>query len=277
MSATSTVDLYLRWSAWRGLYERVGDPGVEYRQRLHYELDVLTSCQFSSYFLVVADIIATAKARGIRIGPGRGSAGGSLVAYCLGITDIDPLPSKLLFERFLNPERSGLPDIDVDAAEDRRDELLNIIVERYGEECVANLGTFGTVGAKAALKDSARVLGYSYRDGEERTWNLPRPKFGRAPTLAEYDGDRDDEIYQLAVGFEGKIRSESVHAAGVVISPEPLADVVPLRRQGGKGMNVIAFDMNEVEQLGLIKFDFLALRQLKIIDDAINLINREGR
>lgn len=243
----------------------------DYWRRATYELDTIISLGFADYFLVLADILEEARESGIRIGPGRGSAGGSLVAYALGITQLDPISSGLLFERFLNPDRVGLPDVDIDIQEDRREEVLDIARNKYGEECVASLGTFGTVGAKAALKDSVRVHGLSFSDGVERTRHLPPPKFGRSPTLAEYSGLRDD-IYDLAVELEGTVRSESVHAAAVVISPEPLKDIIPLRRAGGKGNWITGYDMHEIEALGLLKIDFLGLRTLKVIDDCQRML-----
>lgn len=245
-----------------------------YRERARYELDIITSLGFSDYFLVVADIVSKAKGKGIWVGPGRGSAGGSLVAYTLGITELDPLKHGLLFERFINPQRIGLPDFDLDIQEDRRDELLDYVVSQYGDEYVAMIGTFGTIGAKAALKDSARVLGYPYKTGEQLVGQLPPAKFGRQPTLNEYTGD-NDEVYQLAVELEGAVRSESVHAAAMVISPERLSDFTPVRRQTGKGRLITGFDMHELEDQGLVKTDLLGLRNLKVVDDCVQMLQRD--
>lgn len=267
----SKVELDYRAAQWLA---KTGLDG-EHRKRLNYELQTIKDLGFADYFLVVADVVNDAKEQGIRVGPARGSAGGSLAAFALGITSIDPIPSGLLFERFLNPERVGLPDIDIDIQEDRRDEVLAIAREKYGEECVAQLGTFGTIAAKAALKDAARVLGHPYRAGEEATWNLPRAKFGRSPSLSEYNGDRDTDIYQVAVGLEGTVRSESVHAAAVVVAPQSLQDQLPLRLQGGKGDWVTAYDMHEVEELGFVKTDILGLRTLKVIDDCLRMLGTE--
>lgn len=265
------ADFEIRDRAERWLDEHPSDANSE---RLFYELDTIISLGFTDYFLVVADVVNEARNEGIRIGPARGSAGGSLVAYALGITSLDPIPSGLLFERFINPERVGLPDIDIDISEDKRDRFLDIVREKFGRECVAANGTFGTVGAKASLKDSARVLGYNYKVGEEATYQLPPPKQGFSPTLDQFEGDKDSDIYKLAVGLEGTVRNESIHAAAVIISPEPLADLVPLRNPGGKGENVICFDMHEVEALGFVKTDFLGVRGLKVIDDCLSMLGQ---
>jgi hypothetical protein len=267
-----STDLYLRWAAWRGLEKRVPDYDDKYRARLKYELDTIIALQFADYFLVLAYILHAAREEGIRIGPGRGSAGGSLVAYALGITDLDPLLFGLMFERFLNPDRVSLPDIDVDVAEDQRARVLEIAREKYGADCVAQIATFGTIGAKAALKDAARVLGHPYKVGEERAQALPPAKFGRAPSLEAYTGPRD-EIYDLACGLEGTIRNESIHPAAVVIAPEPLKDQVPIRYAAGKGDAILALDMHEVEDLGYVKQDFLGLRTLKVIDDCLRMLS----
>jgi DNA polymerase-3 subunit alpha len=242
-----------------------------------YEMDVIGRMDFSDYFLVVADIVNWAKTQKIRVGPGRGSAGGSIVAYRLGITDLHPTTHGLLFERFLNPERVSLPDIDVDVMDTRRDEVLEYIVKKYGEDCVAQLGTYGIIGAKSAIHDATRVLGYSRRTGDNLTFRLPPMKFGRAPGLDEghWEGldTTESAILDLAQSFEGRIRNQGVHAAGVVISPVPLEDVIPLYRPLGKGGNITAFDMKEVDDSGLVKMDWLGLKNLSIIDDTVKTID----
>jgi DNA polymerase-3 subunit alpha len=243
-----------------------------YRTRLKYELDTISALGFEHYFLVMADIVKEARKRG-RVGPGRGSVGGSLVAFAAGITDLDPIAHDLLFERFLNPERVSLPDIDVDFQDTIRDEMVEWTAARYGRECVAQLGTYGTIGAKSAIHDAARVLGYSRRSGELLTYRLPPMKFGRAPSLAEGDWTNLDtverEILSVARSLEGRTRNMGVHAAGVVVSPEPLTEIVPLYRPGGKGGLVTEYDMDDVEKSGLIKMDFLGLKNLTVIDDTM--------
>lgn len=243
----------------------------EYQQRLGYELEVINSMGYPGYFLVEAHILREARKRGIRIGPGRGSAGGSLVAYSLGITDLDPIAHGLLFERFINPERISLPDIDVDVAESQRPEFIELVRELYGGEHVAIIGTQGTIGAKAALKDANRVLGGTYAAGERYTKNLPPPKFGRSPGLDQYSG-KEDQVVQLAKGFEGLIRSVGQHAAGVIISPDPLVDDLPLWHPANQETWVTGFDMHELEELGFVKLDYLGLRNLDIIDDCLRTV-----
>lgn len=245
--------------------------------QLTYELDVIEAMDFADYFLVVADIVNWAKRQGIRVGPGRGSAGGSLVAKGTGITDLHPLVHGLLFERFLNPDRPGLPDIDMDFMDTRRDEVIEYTTNKYGEDCVAQLGTYGTIGAKSAIHDATRVLGFTRRAGDLLTFRLPPMKFGRAPALSEgeWSGLTSEEqtILDLARSFEGRVRNQGVHAAGVVISPEPLRDLIPLYRPAGKGGNVTSYDMGDVEKSGLVKMDFLGLKNLSIIDDAMKTID----
>lgn len=243
-----------------------------YTTQLKYELETIINLGFADYFLVLADVVGYARERGIKVGPGRGSAGGALPAYLTGITDLDPVVHGLLFERFLNPERVSLPDIDIDIQDDRRDELLAWVRIKYGEDCVAHLGTYGTIGAKSALHDSARVLGRTRRASDLLTYRLPRPQFGRQPTLSQgnWDGISDSDIIVVdaAKSLEGKKRNQGVHSAGVVISPEPLVDIIPLYKNKGQGPWVTSFVMEEVEAIGLPKIDFLGLKNLTIIDNA---------
>lgn len=251
--------------------------GEEYIRRMEYEISTITGLGFADYFLVLSDILAEARSNGIRIGPARGSAGGSLVAYATGIQSLDPLHSGLLFERFLNPERRGFPDIDVDIQEDQREKVLEIARKHHGGEYVAAIGTYDNIKAKAALKDSARVLGHSYQDSEAYTRYVPRPTPTYQPQLSDYTGDKTDEVYKLAVKLEGTIRAESVHPAAIVISPEPLKDAVPLRYPSGKGNAVVCLDMHEIEELGFVKIDFLGLRTLKVIDDCLSMLERRSQ
>lgn len=247
---------------------------AEYQQRLNYELDTINSMGYAGYFLVEAKILRKARDEGIRIGPGRGSAGGSLVAYSLGITDLDPIKHGLLFERFINPERVSLPDIDVDVDESKRPRFLELVAEEYGYDRVAIIGTQGTIGAKAALKDANRVLGGAFKTGEEYVRRLPGAKFGRSPGLDQYKG-KEDEVVALARGLEGTIRSKGQHAAGVIISPEPLADLIPTWHPAGQKILVTENDMHEIEEQGYIKLDFLGLRNLGIIDACLERIGMD--
>lgn len=253
-----------------------GEDDSAYVERAYYELEVISKLGYAGYFLILSDVIQAAKQRGIRIGPGRGSAGGSLVAYLLGITELDPIRHGLLFERFLNPERASLPDIDVDIAEHQRPEFLDIVREYAGDGFVATIGTLGTIGAKAALHDSARVLGYPRYVSNDLVSSLPKPVFGKQPTLADGNWDQlttdENLILDVAEGLEGLVRSQGQHPAGVIISPEPLPPLLPLWRQGGKGHDITAFDMKSVEDLGFVKFDFLGLRNLSVIDTALETI-----
>lgn len=248
----------------------------EERRQLNYEIEVIGGLNFSDYHLVVADVVNWARTQGIRVGPGRGSAGGSLVAHALGITTLHPQKHNLLFERYLNPERVSLPDVDVDIQGDRRDEVLNYIIEKYGEEHVAQIGTYGSIGAKSALHDAARVLGKPRSLSDRLTFKLPSPAFGRQPSLREGSWNGLDseqiEVLTLAKSLEGKTRSPGIHAAGVVISSETLKTVLPLWKQTGKGRFVTAFDMEDVEHQGLVKIDFLGLKNLSIIDDCMNYL-----
>jgi DNA polymerase-3 subunit alpha len=284
-----TEDSWLRKEAVRGLLEKLGDKATEeYRVRLQYELDVMIKMGFPGYFLVVADLVAHAKKVGIRVGPGRGSAAGSLVAYSLGITGLDPIEHGLLFERFLNPERISMPDIDLDFDERRRSEMIRYATEKYGEDRVAQIITYGTIKSKQALKDATRVLGFPYAVGEKLTKALPPSVMGKDITLAGvfdakdarygeagefrelYEGDPDSKrVVDVAKGLEGLKRQWGVHAAGVILSREPLLDVIPIHRREADGAIITQFDMGACESTGLLKMDFLGLRNLSVLDDAL--------
>ncbi|MFI6267202.1 DNA polymerase III subunit alpha [Micromonospora sp. NPDC051006] len=256
-----------------------------------YELGVINQMGFPSYFLVVADFIQWAKKQGIAVGPGRGSAAGSLVAYALGITDLDPIPHGLIFERFLNPERVSMPDVDIDFDERRRGEVIRYVTDKWGEDKVAQIATFGTIKAKAAIKDSARVLGFPYAVGDRITKAMPPAVMGKDipltgifdpkhPRYAEageirglYESDPDvRKVIDTAKGIEGLIRQTGVHAAGVIMSAEPIIDHIPLMRRDADGAIITQFDYPNCESLGLLKMDFLGLRNLTIIDDAVKNI-----
>ncbi len=259
-----------------------------HRDRTQYELGVITAMGFPGYFLVVADLVRHAKESGIRVGPGRGSAGGSIVSYALGITALDPVAHGLLFERFLNPERISMPDIDLDFDERRRGDMIRYATELYGEERVAQIITYGTIKAKQAVKDSSRVLGFPYALGDRITKALPPPVMGKDLSLAAlfdpedsrysegaqfralYESDDEvNRVVETARGLEGLKRQWGVHAAGVILSAEPLLDVIPIMRREQDGAIITQFDMNACESLGLLKMDFLGLRNLTVLDDTV--------
>jgi DNA polymerase-3 subunit alpha len=256
-------------------------PLAVYEQRLREELMVICSMGFAGYFLIVWDIIRFARSRNIPVGPGRGSAAGSLVAYALRITDLDPLVYTLLFERFLNPERVSLPDIDMDFCMDRRGEVLNYVVEKYGSDHVAQIITFGTLGAKAAIRDVGRVLEMPYADADKVAKLVPNQlnitleqaleTEPRLRELVETD-PKVRELMTIARSLEGLARHASTHAAGVVISEEPLTDHVPLYK-GANDEIVTQYSMGDVEKIGLVKFDFLGLKTLTMIRRAETLIH----
>ena len=273
----------------RGLQHRYkGAVPEDARKQTAYEVGVITQMGFPGYFLVVADFINWAKDQGIRVGPGRGSAAGSIVAYVLGITDLDPIQHGLLFERFLNPERVSMPDIDIDFDERRRADVIRYVTQKYGEERVAQIVTYGTIKAKQAVKDSARVLGYPYAIGDRITKAMPPSVMGKDISLggifdpsnsrhAEagefrslYESDPDvKRVVDTARGLENLKRQWGVHAAGVIMSSEPLMDHVPLLRREQDGAIITQFDYPTCESLGLLKMDFLGLRNLTVIEEAL--------
>ncbi|WP_350342743.1 DNA polymerase III subunit alpha [Proteinivorax tanatarense] len=269
----------------QGLKKRYGNNiTVEAQQRLKYELDVINSMGYSGYFLITWDFINYAKENSILVGPGRGSAAGSLVAYSLGITNIDPLRYDLLFERFLNPERVTMPDIDIDFCYERREEVIDYVVEKYGEERVAQIITFGTMAARAAVRDVGRALGMPYGVVDKIAklipfeLNMTIEKALKIETKLAELYKQDEEIKQLidiSKSLEGMPRHSSTHAAGVVISKEPLTEYVPLQTSD-HGV-VTQFPMNTLEELGLLKMDFLGLRTLTIINEAVKIIKKTKR
>ncbi len=253
----------------------------DYMERLNYELSVIGEMGFNDYFLIVADFIKFAKSKGIPVGPGRGSAAGSLCAYALGITGIDPIENKLLFERFLNPERVSMPDIDIDFCYERRGEVIDYVTRKYGEDRVAQIVTFGTLQAKAAVRDVARALGLPYSTGDIVAKKITRDYKDINDALAKnndlrelYDGDDNiKKIIDTAARVEGMPRHASTHAAGVVITRDEVSSYVPLAKNGDQV--VTQFTMTEIEQLGLLKMDFLGLRTLTVINDAVNYIKEQ--
>jgi DNA polymerase-3 subunit alpha len=287
---------YLRARVEEGLRRRYGEPpAAEAVERMEMELGVITRMGFDAYFLIVWDFIAYAKDHGIAVGPGRGSAAGSIVAYCLAITDVDPLRYDLLFERFLNPERVSMPDIDIDFSVRGREQVMRYVVEKYGRESVAQIVTFGRMFPRAATRDAARVLEHDYGVGDRLAKLIPDPIMGRSPSFEDClrpgeplrlacDSDPiAKQIVDVARGLEGIVRNSSIHAAAVVIAEGPLTDVVPLQladsnqvdANGNKIFRIVTqFSMKPVEQLGLLKMDFLGLRNLDVIEDALDIIER---
>lgn len=264
-----------------------GDWQQPYRDRLEFELDVIIQMGFPGYFLIVADFIQWAKAHDIPVGPGRGSGAGSVVAWALTITDLDPIKLGLLFERFLNPERVSMPDFDIDFCETRRGEVIRYVQAKYGRDQVAQIITFGTMKARAVLKDTGRVLQMSYGQVDRLAklvpnlptdpWTLDRALNGVSELAAEYRGDKDvRHLFDLAMKLEGLPRHSSTHAAGVVIGDRPLADLVPLYRDPRSDMPVTQFDMKYVEGAGLVKFDFLGLKTLSVLKKAVQLLAKRG-
>ncbi len=272
-----------------GCKRRYGDtPGDGVIERLEYEIDVIKTMKdgaFVNYFLVTADFINWGKARGIPIGPGRGSAAGSIVAYCMGITDLDPLPFDLLFERFLNPGRVSMPDIDIDFCERRREVVINYVREKYGHECVAKIITFGQMKAKAAVRDVGRVMEVPLHEVDKIAKAIPagpgvnlRDALQSQPALQDEvkKNPRNKELVEKALTIEGLYRNASTHAAGIVIADRPLIERVPLYRHSSTNDISTQYTMNYVEAIGLLKMDFLGLRTLTVIDDALGLIERGG-
>ncbi len=276
----------------RGLQNRYpGGISDAVRARADFECGIIASMGFCGYFLVVADFIQWAKDNGIRVGPGRGSGAGSIAAYAMRITDLDPLVHGLLFERFLNPERISMPDFDIDFDERRRGEVIRYVTEKYGDDRVSQIVTYGTIKAKQAVKDASRVLGYPFGMGEKLTKAMPAPVMGKDVPLAKifdpsdrrygeggefralYESDADVRtVVDTAKGLEGLKRQWGVHAAGVIMSSEPLIDIIPIMRREQDGAIITQFDYPTCESLGLIKMDFLGLRNLTVLDDAVQNI-----
>jgi DNA polymerase-3 subunit alpha len=287
---------YLRELVFEGLRERYGDPipagAVE---RAEMELGVIERMGFSGYFLIVWDFVSYAKDNGIAVGPGRGSAAGSIVSYALAITDVDPLRYDLLFERFLNPERVSMPDIDIDFSVRGREQVMRYVVAKYGRDRVAQIVTFGRMFPRAATRDAARVLGHDYGAGDRLAKLIPDPMQGRPPSFTDclkpgeplrgaYETDPvAKQIIDVAQGLEGIVRNSSIHAAAVVIADRPLTDIVPLQLADAGGLDengdkayrtVTQYSMKPIEEIGLLKMDFLGLRNLDVIEDALDIIER---
>jgi len=264
-----------------GIEEKFGKETPEIMERLTRELSVIKEMGFSDYFLIVSDFVSFAKRKGIRVGPGRGSAAGSLVSYLLGITEINPLQYNLLFERFLNPQRISLPDIDIDFSDERRDEVIEYVRKKYGEDRVAQIATFGRMEARGVIRDVGRVLGYSAKEMDRIAKLIPfgmnfNDALANEPLLKkEMESDENKrELFELSMKLEGLIRNFSTHAAGIVIGDTPLSDLVPLQFTKDKSVTT-QYDKDVLEEMGLLKMDFLGLRTLTVIENALTLINRE--
>lgn len=273
--------------AYDGLSVKIGpDPEDIYKNRIKMELDVIRKMGYASYFLIVWDFINYARSNGIPVGPGRGSAAGSIVSYCLGITDIDPVKYHLLFERFLNPERISMPDIDVDFCKDRRSEVISYVAHKYGQDHVAQIITFGTMAAKAAIRDVGRAMDIPYGEVDKIAKLVPNSlnitieeALKAEPQIRSlYDDDpRIKELLDVAIRLEGLSRHASTHAAGVVISPSPLTDYTPLYKNPSDGSIMTQFDMGSIEKIGLLKFDFLGLKTLTVINKTLKYIEGNGK
>ncbi len=280
-----TLDTYLEKMAWDGLKERLGTNDIpdKYKERLEYELGIIKQMKFPGYFLIIADVIRACKSRGIPIGPGRGSAAGSLVAYSMKITELDPLKFGLIFERFLNPERISMPDIDTDVSDKGRDKLIKYVVDKYGVENVSQIITFGRMKSKQAIKDVGRAMGMPYADVNKVANLVPdgvksiKEAIDQTPDLQEMakSDAQLSELLSSASSMEGLARHCSQHAAGVVITPKPLSDLVPVR-QIEVGQVATQYSMDPVADLGLVKMDFLGLQTLSILEDAVANIKRNG-
>lgn len=287
-----TAESWLRHKIDEGLQLRYdGEPSQEVLERIETEMSVIEPMGFSSYFLVVADICQHARDVGVSVGPGRGSATGSLVAYLTRITELDPLEHQLLFERFLNPERISPPDIDLDFDDRQRDKIIDYVTDKYGSEYTAQVNTFGTIKAKAAVKDANRILGYPFSLGDKITKAMPPDVMGKGVPLAKlfdpeherysegadfralYEQDPEvKKVVDTGLGLEGLIRGTGVHACAFILSSEPLLDVLPMHRRDKDGMIIAGFAYPQCEAMGLIKMDFLGLRNLGILDHAIKII-----
>src|SRR4051812_42587331 len=288
---------FLRGLAEQGLRLRYGDPPpAEAVERLEMELEVISKMGFDAYFLIVWDFVKFAKEQGIAVGPGRGSAAGSIVSYCLSITDVDPLAYGLLFERFLNAERKSMPDIDIDFSVKGRDRVIRYVADKYGQDSVAQIVTFGRMFPRAATRDAARVLGHDYGAGDRLAKLIPDPIMGRPPSFEDCLKPGEElarayaedpvakEIVDLARGLEGTVRNSSIHAAAVVIADRPLTDIVPLQLAEERGVvdedgaraykTVTQYSMKPIEEIGLLKMDFLGLRNLDVIESALDIIER---
>ena len=278
-------EAYFRDLCWKGFARRYPEQPEQYRKQLDYEMGMIRTMGFVDYFLIVSDFIAYAKGNGIPVGPGRGSAAGSMVSYCLNITDLDPMKYGLYFERFLNPDRVSMPDIDIDFCIRRRQEVIDYVNRKYGSDHVAQIVTFGTMAARGAVRDVGRVLNMPYADVDAIAKQIPSGPGALHITLEDalklskqlkdsYDGDPQvRKLIDTAQAIEGMPRNTSTHAAGVVITNRPVVDYVPLATNDG--LPVTQYIMTTLEELGLLKMDFLGLRNLTILDDAVRMVREK--
>jgi DNA polymerase-3 subunit alpha len=275
---------YLRYLARKGIVERYPKVTSGIEERLEYELDVIAEMGFAGYFLIIKDLVDTAKRKGIAVGPGRGSDVGSLVFYALSITEVDPLAHNLLFERFLNPERISMPDVDIDFGDERRDEMIEYAMDKYGRESVCHIITFGTMAARASIRDVGRVLKIPYAEVDRLAKMIPAETGMTIEKALKQNGELQklvdsnetyQELFRIARKLEGLARHASTHAAGIVIAPGPLTDYVPLYRSGDSGV-CTQYSMKSVEEIGLLKVDFLGLRTLTVIDKCVESIRKRG-
>jgi len=275
---------YLLHLSNQGLKRHLNNQVTEkYQKRLNFELNVIKNMGFDGYFLIVADFIEYARKKGIPVGPGRGSAAGSLVAYCLGITNIDPLRYDLLFERFLNPARNEMPDIDIDFCRDRREEVIDYVIQKYGKDKVSQIITFGTLSAKAVIKDVARVLGFDFQEMNSLSKHFPDTPGVKLEDAIKGSqeiqnffkrGEKEKQLWQISKSLEGIPRNSGKHAAGVVIAPDPLDEIVPLAVETKTGSVITQYEKGPLEQVGLVKMDFLGLKNLTVIQMAVDEIKR---
>ncbi len=289
--AGKTLDEHMRDLALIGLKRRYPQITKVIQDRFDFEYGVITKMDFAGYFLIVQDFINYAKSQGIPVGPGRGSAAGSIISYALGITDIDPLRYDLLFERFLNPERREMPDIDVDFCTERREEVINYVRDKYGRDRVGQIITYGTLAAKAAVKDVARVLNIGFDEANQVSKLFPnvlnisiQEALDMAPELRQYanKGENQKRLFSVALALEGNVRHTGVHAAGVVIAPAPLEEIVPMATVAARGAGeeksdrvlVTQFEMSSLSDVGLVKMDFLGLRNLTVLDNAVKSVQK---
>ena len=279
-SEIKDINDYLKNICEKGMEKKFSEPTKELTERLNYELSVIKKMGFASYFLITADFVHYAKKNNIPVGPGRGSAAGSLASYCLDITDINPLKHNLLFERFLNPDRISLPDIDIDFCIERRNQVIDYIKSIYGEKSVTQIITFGKMNARGVIRDVGRVMGYSYSDVDKIAKLIPEgPKMTldkalkQSSELRTHSQNQYQDLIENAKTLEGMNRHASIHAAGVVVAPGKLTDFVPLYKSTNDDITT-QYDMNELEKLGLLKMDFLGLRNLTVIDKTIDLVNK---
>lgn len=276
-----TNEEYFKKLCYDGFRERYPNPPEEYRQRLEYEIGIISRMGYINYYLIVWDFIHYAKQSGIPVGPGRGSGAASIVAYCMHITEVDPMKYALIFERFLNPERVSMPDFDTDFCQERRGEVIEYVCRKYGADHVAQIATFGTMAARGAIRDVGRVLNFSYAQTDVVAKLVPstphitlRDAMASVPKLREMY-ESDEKIHTLldtAISLEGMPRNTSTHAAGVVITADPVYTYVPLSTNDNTV--VTQYTMTTIEELGLLKMDFLGLRNLTVIRDAEQQIQK---